>query len=305
MTRYPAPMRIALLCLLLGACKGGPPPISPDAEPTIVEAEALLASGDHGAAVALLRNRDKATFPKRLQDRYELTLARGQSASGDHWTAFETIRDFADRHPHSELRRAVVDLEFDIGRTLVRSDRGFLFFWSDRRAGRTVLEHLVTRYPDNAHLADALRLLGDLAFAAGDHPLAQERFRDLVRRQPESEWVPYARYRFAMSIVAALRGPDYDLDQMELATRELRDFLRDPPENPEFVAAANAALAQMREWRAERHLRIAGFYATVGNAPGRRHHLLLASTAEFDATAAAALAKAQLQQLDAAPEGSR
>jgi outer membrane protein assembly factor BamD (BamD/ComL family) len=160
-----------------------------------------------------------------------------------------------------------------------------------------VLEHLITRHPDTQRLADALRLLGDLAYDDGNYELAQERFRDLMRRRPESEWVKYAGFRFAMSIVDSLQGPDYDLDKMNLAVRELSDFLATAPENPELLAKAQAALQQLREWRAERHLSIAAFYRRVGNVDGERYHLEIACRAEFDGTAAHAAALAQQAEL--------
>lgn len=100
-----------------------------------------------------------------------------------------------------------------------------------------------------------------------------------------------------MSIHAGLQGPDYDLDQMQLATRELRDFLASHPENPEFVATATRALQSLLEWQSERHHRIAGFYHTVGNAQGRRLHLERAASDEFAATLAHDRAAAELAAL--------
>ena len=124
--------------------------------------------------------------------------------------------------------------------------------------------------------------------------LAKERYRDLMRRYPDSEWVVYARFRFAMSIVAGLQGPDYDLDQMEHASRELRDFLRGEPENPDFVATASAALARLQEWRAARHLNIADFYRRVDNELGERLHLQYACVDELRDTTAGRAARARL-----------
>jgi outer membrane protein assembly factor BamD (BamD/ComL family) len=263
--------------LALAACASGPVPIAADAEEVLANASQALDAGQPEVAGSLILDRHPESFPRRLRDRRTLLLARAQSAQGEHFAAFETIRDFADDHPHSDLRDAVVQLEYEIGRLLSKSDRGFLFFWSDRRAGRTVLEHLVTRYPDNPWLADALRTLGDMAMQDGQWILAQERYRDLLRRRPESEWVPLARFQFAMSLCASLRGPDYDLDGMQRAARELADFLRSPPENPEFVKRARDALQQLLAWQAQRHVQVADFYQRVGNEPGCLHHLALAA----------------------------
>ena len=236
--------------------------------------------------------------------------------TGEPWEAYLVTERFPDLYPHSELRSSIAELEYEIGCALQRRDSSFLFFYSDRRGARTVLEHLITRHPDHDRVPDALRRLGDMAYEDQLYLLAQERFRDLMRRYPDSEWVVsragptggYARFKFAMSIVAGLEGPDYDLDQMEQASRELRDYLQSNPENPDLVATAAAALDKLVEWRAERHLQIADFYHRIDNAPGRRLHLEYATVEELAGTAAGGLARAQLEALHTAgayPEAGR
>jgi outer membrane protein assembly factor BamD (BamD/ComL family) len=300
--RYRAGMRSSvLLALVLCACKSAPPPIAPDAEIVVVAAEKQLSAGEYEAVRDGLKERDLREFPKSLQPRYELTLARAQFALDEKFDAFETLREFADRHPHSDLREQVVALIYEIGRDLSASDRGFLFFWSDRRGGRVCLVHLVTRYPDSAQLADALRLLGEMAFADQDYDESQERFRELLVRRPDSEWVPLARFRFAMSLVASLQGPEYDLDQMVHASKELQAFLEKPPENPDFVSQARDSLARVLEWQAERYVKIADFYHTIGNHPGELASLKRAAADELKGTKASVEAKARLAELQAKP----
>ena len=84
-----------------------------------------------------------------------------------------------------------------------------------------------------------------------------------------------------MSIVASLRGPDYDLDRMQYAVRELRSFLATRHENPQMRAESERALAQLLEWQVQRHLDIAEYYRTLGSDAGVRYHLELATSAEF------------------------
>lgn len=262
------------------------PTIGPDAEQMLESAEALVATRAYGEALDRLGELTNEICPKRLRDRRDLATATAHLGLGEHWDAFLVLEQFSDLYPHSELRPTVVEMLWDLGRTLATSGRGFWIFWSDRRAGRTVLEHLITRHPDTQRLADALRLLGDMAYEDRNYELAQERFRDLMRRRPESEWVKYAGFRFAMSIVDSLQGSDYDLDKMNLAVRELTDFLAAAPENPALVTKAREALAKLREWRAARHLSIAAFYRRVDNEPGLRFHLDIACRPEFEGTAA-------------------
>jgi hypothetical protein len=295
--RLPQPRRWLLALPLLGLGCATTVLSVADAERDLAGIEARVIAGEHAAALVELEPLLAEACPKRLRDRRDVAHARALVGTGELWDAYLVLEQFPDQHAHSELRPVVVELVWEIGQALAASDGGFLFFWSDRRAGRTVLEHLITRHPDTTRLADALRILGDMAFADENYELAQMRFRDLMLNRPESEWVVYAQYRFAMSIVASLQGPDYDLDRMQHATRELRDFLASKPENPAIVQDAEAALGRVLEWQVERHLQIAAFYLRVGNALGRRHHLEIAAGPEFATTEAHKRAVEQLAEL--------
>lgn len=289
---------LTLLAFWAG-CGTPPPPPDPDAEITAIETQ--LQQGDAAGCLARLVAVPAESYPRRLRDRHDLLHARAAFELDDTWGSFEVLEKFADKHPHSELRPKVEELLWKLGQTMAASGRGFLFFWSDRHAARTVLEHLTTHYPECPQLADSLRLLGDIAYEDGYYTLAQERFRDLMRRRPDSEWVVYARYRFAMSIVATLKGPEYDLAQMEHASRELQAFLAGKPEQPEFVQTASEALHRLVDWRATRHLSIAHYYRTLHNDPGQRYHLGIAAGGEFFGTAANQQAIAELSALPPPP----
>ncbi len=281
-------------CLLATGCASAPPMPREEALQRLADAESQMEAGNPEAVVDDLEDADRESFPLLLRERRDLLLARAQRATGEDYEAFVTLREFSDRYPHSELRDTVVQMVYEIGRKLIRSDAGFLFFWSDRRGGQTALEHLITRYPDNPWLADALRLLGDDAYERDDLVLAQDRYRDILRRRPESEWAPYARFRYAMSLYGTLQGAEYDQDQMLHAQRELTDYLAANPENPEFVAVARQCLEQILVWRAERELVIARFYEEIGNEPGRLRHLELGAAEEFAGTEAGKLARTLL-----------
>ncbi len=293
---------LLLACWLAVAACSSTPQALPDAEPRLVAAEAQVAAGQWDEAEAMLGELAGEACPKRLRDRRDLALATLRQGRGQLWEAFRALETFPDLYPHSDLRPIVVEKVWEIGNALAQSDAGFLFFWSDRRSARTVLEHLITRHPDTQRLADALRILGDMAFEEQDYVLAQQRFRDLILNRPESEWFAYARFRFAMSIVASLEGPEYDLERMQQAVRELRDFLDKKPENPEMVRAAEEAVARLLEWQAERHLKIAAFYRTVRNLHGQRYHLGIAAGPEFATTSRHAEAVAAR---DALPPAAR
>jgi tetratricopeptide (TPR) repeat protein len=276
------------LALLLGGCASAPPPQDPELE--LAKAEGLVAAGSWQSSLEALETLSGNVCPKRLRDRRDLCAATAQMGLGEPWAAFELLEPFPDLYQHSPLRPNVVEMIWQAGRTLAARNGGFLFFWSDRNASQTILEHLVTRHPDTPRLADALRLLGDMAYEDGDYEIAQQRFRDLMLNRPESEWTVYAQFRFAMAIVDSLQGPDYDLERMVHAVRELDGYLATKPERPSEVQQAEQARARLLEWQVERHIRIAAFYERVGNLAGRRLHLDIAASNQFASTAAYAKA---------------
>ncbi|MFT4839597.1 MAG: outer membrane protein assembly factor BamD (BamD/ComL family) [Planctomycetota bacterium] len=248
----------------------------------IVVAEQQLEEQQFHQALATLDPIVDLQCPKRLRDRRDLITAQAFFGLGQPWQAFLELEEFSVLYPHSDLRSRAVDIIWNAGKVLFESDGGFLFFWSDKRAGRTVLEHLVTRHPDTQRLADALRILGDMAFENGNYELAQERYRDIIYSRPDSDWRFYAQFRLAMSLVASLRGADYDLSRMEQAAGHLREFLSSKPEGPKMVEAATQALTMVKQWQVQRHMDIADFYKTLNSIEGQRYHLQLATSSEFE-----------------------
>ena len=270
----------ACALLLLASCVSNQGPL-PEAPQLVEAAEAQVQAGDYAAALNTLDPVLGEGCPARLLDRRDLAHARAWFGVGEPWDAYLILERFSDVHPLSALRPQAVELIWSVGKQLVESDGGFLFFWSDRTAGRIVLEHLITRHPDTRRLADALRILGDMAFAEEDYELAQARYRDIILDRPDSDWRFYAKYRFAMSIVAGLRGPEYDLDRMQHAVRELRGFLKTEPESPQMLAEAERAVEQVLSWQVQRHVEVVGYYRRLDNLEGQLHHARLATQEEF------------------------
>lgn len=293
-------MRALAVLLVLGAACGS----TPIADPTqaLAQAETHLARGEIDAAMDLLEAMSAEDFTGEAVERYETRLAQGLVQQDRLWKAFKVIRDFEEEHPFSEFRGQVQDMEFAIGRGLIESNWSFLFFASDRDDGQVVLEHFIVRYPQHPSAADALRRLGEKAFAEDDWLLARERFGQLLLRHPDSEWVPLARFRIAMSSFFALAGPAYDLHALTAAHNELKDFLAQPSENPAFESTARAAYATVREWLGEKHVMTADFYRVLDNAQGERQNLERAAR-DFPDTEGGRAAGARLAAI-AAAEGS-
>lgn len=286
----------AVLALLAAACAGARPQ-GVDPLTALAGAEEALAKGRAQRAVELLEAFDVQDYAGEDRERYVLRLATALHRAGESWDAFEAIRDFPTNYPVSRFVEEVADLEFAIGRSLIASDGGFLFFASDADDGQAVLEHFTQVYPWHDAVPDALRLLGQKAFAERSWNLARQRFEQLVLARSDSEWVPLARYSIAMARYYALAGPDYDLAELERAHNELRDFLAGGVENVRFERSAREALAVVRGWLAVRHVHVADFYARVGNERGERHHLELAAE-RYPETAAGKDAAARLRRLE-------
>lgn len=285
-------MRPLALLGLTWLCACSAVPLSPvEAESMIAAAEAQEAQGKDLERIA------RDSLPKPLRERFDFARAKALFAADSGYRAFQALEDLYRDAPRSELLPQAIALQLRIGEYLLGTGRGFLFFYSDHRAGMTVLEHLVSHHAESPELADALRLLGDQAFLAHDFELAQERYRDLLRSRPDSEWNGYARFRFAMSIVAGLKGPDYDLANMGHAERELREFVNTAPEQPEMLSQAKQALQQVVEWQATRERQLAHFYHRVGNQHGYLLHLERAGAERFAATEAGQAARNEREAL--------
>ncbi|MFK7743381.1 MAG: tol-pal system YbgF family protein [Planctomycetota bacterium] len=266
--------------LVLASCVA-PPPTPQQSQQLLATAEAQITAGSFDDAIAALDSIDELRCPKRLRDRRDIARAEAELGRGKPWRAYLALDEFNDLYPYSERRGRVVEILWQASKAMFERDSNVLFFWSDRNGGRTVLEHLITRNPDTQRLADALRILGDIEFENGNYEMAQERYRDIILNRPESDWRFYAQFRFAMSIVAGLRGPDYDLDRMQHAVTELRGFLDNAPENPEMRGEAERALQQVLGWQMQRHLLVADYYRTLKNIAGQRLHLQQATGEEY------------------------
>lgn len=288
--------RVATVSLSLALFAGCSAPKT-DLAPTeaLERADALTEGGDARAGARLLRSvPDRDLLGEELAH-HTFLLARALHLAGDSWSAFKTIQEFPDRHRFSEWLPEVQDLELEIGRTLIRSDGGGLFT-SDAGRGVRVLRHFRQRYPSHRGGAEALRLLGERAFALGEYLRAAERFRQLLGEYPLSEWEPLASFRLAMCRFLVLQGPEYDQRAMEIARTELIGYLELDPERPEFRSEAERALATVDKWLAERQMLVADFYRRIGNARGERVALeeLLTGFPESDQAASAKLRLARL-----------
>ena len=297
--RPPTPHLLALAAVLT-ACSSAPPPPHPDPVGLLDKVQGQLGTGNPGKSLETMHGIPLDSLPREMVPTFLVARAAAQLATGEPWLAFMTLHTFAEDHPLAEERHQVPPLLYSIGTAMVDRGRKVFLFADDVDDGRFVLEHLIVHYPGSPHHDEALRLLGDIAFAAEDFELADRRYREIVREWRDSEWVLYAHFRLAMTRFKKLRGPEYDLSDMEAARNELKDLLVRKLERPDFEGEAAMALDAVTRWIAERHLLIADYYRTVGNVPGELLHLQRAAGEEFAGTPSHAEARLRLK--DGSPQ---
>lgn len=271
-----------------------PLPVNPTA--AIKESEALLAQKKPEAALVVLKHYDQEQFAGAERARRTALLGRAYYMAGDSWQAYKEIKSFAQDYPSSPTTE-VADVHLKAGLQLLKSDGGFLFFYSDNKRGRQILEDFLVYYHYSPRIPDVLHELAESAFRGEDYELAKERYTQLIQDYKSSEWITLARFRVAMCYFRRLQGPSYDLGEMTRARNELRDFLATPNENPKMNDQARAALAIVQEWLGEKHVRIADFYTTIQNRYGTVYHLRIAAK-DFPDTAGGRVAAQRLQRLE-------
>lgn len=284
--------RLLLVALLLPAACAYTPPTTDPIEALQV-AEVMLQEGRPADAARLLGHIGEDAYEGAALERWKARRARALLESGDWWPAFRVTRAFLDDHKFSLYEPEVEAVEFEAGKRLIQSTWSFWIFANDADEGIAVLDHFVSRYPNSRFKADALHLLGNKMFQEEEYQRALEYYKQLWFGHRDSEWAQLALFRIAISRFHALFGPEYDFEELRLTRNELAGYLAGAPENPRFVAEAQAALAQVRTWIAERHVLIADFYRRVGNETGELRHLGEAS-ADYPDTAAGQEARARL-----------
>ena len=220
------------LVIAFVGCNTPPVPVPEAPQQALELAETYLGRDEPSAAIAILDSIDEDRMTNDDRAQSDTIRIRALYTREDYWAAFRVARSFVEQQRFSELAKTIEEFEFLTGKALILDDD------SD---GETVLMHFVERFPASRHASEAYKLLGDYAFADEEFEIAELRFADLLRDHPTSEWAAYARYRLAITSFRRVRGPEYDMQQMEFARNELRDYLELNPERPEFRRDARRA----------------------------------------------------------------
>ena len=281
----------------LAGCSSAPPIASQDPVAALDATELLLQQKEYEKALQLVDAVDPDDLTGRDLERQELLMATCLFETGSGWKGFKAIRKFAEEHRFSDYLPQVEELQYRIGKQLMKSTTGYWIFGSDKEDGEVVLTEFVQRFSANLHVPEALKMLGDLAFEEKRYFIARERYKQILKEFPHSEWAALARFKIPIAQFHGLIGPQYNLEEMQLTRRELQDYLDTNPERPEFREEAQKAQQTVIDWIAQRHVIIANFYRTIENRDGEVLHLQIAA-GDFPATKWGERALARLRKLD-------
>ena len=268
---------LAIASLLLGAC-GGPPRADSSVRPgeVLVRARRALEAGKIDLAGDLLESLEERKLEPRDEENYLFLQARYHYRSGEPWKAFLKLETLSSRFPVTAYAPQVAWMEFQIGKYLLHARGGLLGIFSQSSYGIRVLKHLAINWPHqtepgnprNVLADDAQALLGQDLWEREDWEGVVARYSRLVQDYPDSEWAPLAYFRIAMAWYHQVEGPRYDLGIMKKAERELSLFLKRKGGSPKRKKTAAKALAQIRDWMAQRAYWTAHYYMTVGSPVG-------------------------------------
>ncbi len=249
----------------MGACAG-----SPIQHPTIslIEAEKLLQKGKGTTgkvrqALAILEKIRVDQLDEIDQQRYLIDLSTAHFMLQEYWEAFVTLKNFPRDFPSSNYLAKAEELEFNAGSRIAERGRNILGIWRDLDDTVAILEHFLLFYPTSNFIPDALRILGEAAWLDKDYDEVISRFSELLEKDPRGIWKELATYRIAMANFYKLTGPDYDLEALEAARRELVSFLKTNIHNPKYLENARKALAVTLNWIDQKNIKIADFYIRV------------------------------------------
>lgn len=306
-------MRLAALRLLtLGACAAaltacqsaeGPPLARDLLEP----ARALHAEGRHQEAWDLLRDYDAEDFDLAAQREFNLLAGEVCDANGE-WD--RAIRYFeaamAQPGPASEALQVEQRL-LELGIELMEGKRKVLLVFTDRGRGLVTLENLAFTGQYRATRAEALARLAEHYYQDRSFVDAAMFYAGLL--DPALAGLGYEdQASFRLGMCAAERIDEDRLNGTLLlqGLDQFRAYQRDFP-NGLHLEEAVAESARLRELYGDYQLMLADYYRRIGNLPGERHHLLIATGQEvagerdlaqfLQGTAASAVAAERLAAL--------
>lgn len=202
-----------------------------------------------------------------------LLRARALRACGRYRAALAAFTAFARRYPVSPHLPQVEGELFGMALELLEG-RGGGFLGLPGALGFTlsgveVLRRLREINPRGRYAQDALRLIAQAYFEAGDYERAEVEYRTLLEEYPQGVWAPLAEYRLPLCQLRRSRGAPYDRRLLEQALQGFQEYEARHPDG-DYVHLARAHMREIHNLLAEKTYRIGRFYL-------REKHVLAAA----------------------------
>ena len=231
-------------------------------------ASELATRGDDPRALEDLSETD---LPARISVPAGLRSATLYLERDDRKDAFKTIKKLDRRYPSHGLRDESGDLLKGIGDSYFFDKRRKYFLFPYSNSAPQVYEYLSAEYPKHPETDDALHKLSEVYEKNRQFAVAIEKHEELVL------WCRDSPYRIASEAaiprlrLAALGGPEYGRDSLNIALGELEVWLSKYPDN-EIRPEVERTLVDCLQRLADNDMVVARFYRTVDSPAGARQH---------------------------------
>ena len=231
-------------------------------------ASELATRGDDPRALEDLSETD---LPARISVPAGLRSATLYLERDDRKDAFKTIKKLDRRYPSHGLRDESGDLLKGIGDSYFFDKRRKYFLFPYSNSAPQVYEYLSAEYPKHPETDDALHKLSEVYEKNRQFAVAIEKHEELVL------WCRDSPYRIASEAaiprlrLAALGGPEYGRDSLNIALGELEVWLSRYPDN-EIRPEVERTLVDCLQRLADNDMVVARFYRTVDSPAGARQH---------------------------------
>lgn|GEM_PF-657447 len=233
-----------------------------------VYASELAARGEDPRALEDLSETD---LPARISVPAGLRSATLYLDREDRKDAFKTIKKLDSRYPSHGLRDEAGDLLKGIGDSYFFDKRRKYFLFPYANSAPQVYEYLSAEYPKHPGTDDALHKLAGVYEKNRQYAIAIEKHEELVL------WCRDSPYRIGSEAavprlrLAALSGPEYGRDSLNVALGELEIWLSKYPDN-ELRPDVERTLVDCLQRLADNDMVVARFYRTVMSPAGARQH---------------------------------
>jgi soluble lytic murein transglycosylase len=201
---------VLLAVVLAGALVTADPPPRPSPESTWTRAVTALQAGDPEPAIQAFSS--EAALTSSIADYARLILADALERGGDLAAARTAAVSVADYHAESRL----APIALLLGAALAGQA-------GDDPGAQSLLERLLTSYPDSAEVPEALYFLGLIVEARGQPELAARLYQELRVLAPASGWAEGAADRLEILMAAGVSVPSLTMtERVDRAERMLR-----------------------------------------------------------------------------------